>query len=161
MAEWSGRALQKLPQRFESARDLKNHMKYSKWIGLAACIILVIACFLPWCYYADLNKNFTGFFSENNMYGKPGKFLLFFSISSILLILVGKIWATRVHLFLSALFVGYAMKTYILFVSCYNAYCPEKKIGIYLMIFSTIVILVASIFPNIKLEKKENEPTNI
>ena len=45
-------------------------MRYSRWIGLAACITLIIACFLPWTYYADIQKTFTGFFSEKNMYGK-------------------------------------------------------------------------------------------
>ena len=47
-------------------------MKYSQWIGIAAAIMLVIAGFLPWTYHPDLNKNFTGFFTENNVYGKPG-----------------------------------------------------------------------------------------
>ena len=133
-------------------------MKYSRWIGLVACITLIIACYLPWTHYDDLNKNFTGFFSEQNMYGKPGKFLVFFAIASIFLLLVAKIWSTRLHLFLSALFVGYAIKTYILFVSCYNAYCPDKKIGIYLMLLSCFIILLVSILPNIKLEEKDPSP---
>ena len=96
-------------------------MKYSKWIGFLACIILIIACFLPWTYHAALNKTFTGFFSEQNNYGKPGKFLVSFGILSILLIWLDKFWAKRFHLFLSALFVGYAIKTYTLFVSCHNS----------------------------------------
>ena len=131
-------------------------MKYSKWIGFLVCIILIIACFLPWTYYADLNKSFTGFFSEQNNYGKPGKFLVSFGILSILLIWLDKFWAKRFHLFLSALFVGYAIKTYTLFVSCYNAYCPEKKLGIYLMLCSTIMILLVAIFPNMSV-KENNE----
>ncbi|MBA2249948.1 MAG: hypothetical protein H0W12_07115 [Chitinophagaceae bacterium] len=125
-------------------------MKYSKVIGIAACVLLIVACFLPWTYHADINKTFTGFFSEQNMYGKPGKFLVFFAVVSILLILLSKIWAKRVHLFLSALSVGYAIKTYILFTSCYNAYCPDKKAGVYLMLLSSIIILVVSIFPDMK-----------
>ena len=48
-------------------------MKYSQYIGVAAAIILVGACFLPWAFYPDLNKDFTGFFSEQNNYGRPGK----------------------------------------------------------------------------------------
>ena len=129
-------------------------MKYSNWIGLAASISLILACFLPWTYHADLNKNFTGFYSEQNMYGKPGIFLTFYAMASILLLLIEKLWATRVHLFLTALFIGYSIKTYILFVSCYNAYCPVKKFGIYLMIFSMLVLLVVSLLPNIKPDKE-------
>ena len=128
-------------------------MKYSKWVGITACIILIVSCFLPWTYHADLNKTFTGFFSEKNMYGKPGKFLVVFSIISIALILLPKIWAKRTHLFLSALSFGYAVRTFILFTSCYNAYCPEKKGGIWLMIISCFIILIVSVFPDMKLNE--------
>ena len=129
-------------------------MKNSKWIGLLAGISLIISCFLHWAYYADLHTFFTGFFSEQNMYGKPGKFLVFFALASICLLFMQKVWASRVNLFLSALFTGYAVKTYILFVSCYNAYCPEKQPGIYLMLISCILLLIVSIFPGIHLKEK-------
>jgi hypothetical protein len=123
--------------------------------GLAACITLVIACFLPWAFYADLNENFTGFYSHNNDYGKPGYFLVMLTMLIFIFMLLPKIWAKRANLFLSALAVGYAIKSYILYTSCYNAYCPEKKIGIYLMFASTLLMLVASAFPDLKL--KENK----
>ncbi len=132
-------------------------MKYSKWIGVAACLILIAACFTPWTYHSDINKTFTGFFSENNAYGKPGKFLTFFAITSAILILLKKIWAKRIHLFLAALFTGYAIKSYILYASCYNAYCPEKKYGIYLMIISCLIILIVSIFPEMKLKSSPDK----
>ncbi len=120
---------------------------------MAACIVLMIACFSPWTYHDDLHKTFTGFFTEKNMYGKPGKFLFFFSVLSTTLILIPKLWAKRTHILLSAFMLGYAIKTYILFTSCYNAYCPEKKYGIYLMMISCIVILLVSILPDMRAPK--------
>lgn len=126
-------------------------MRYSKQIGITACILLIIACFLPWGFYADINKVFTGFFSERNMYGKPGKYLTFFAVISIILILTPRIWAKRTHMFFAAISFGYAIKTYVLFTGCYNAYCPEKRVGIYLMMLSCIVILLVSIFPDLKI----------
>jgi hypothetical protein len=123
-----------------------------KWAGLAACALLIAACFMPWTYHADLDKTFTGFFSEKNAYGKPGKYLVFFAVSAAALILIPRIWAKRVNLFFAALSLGYAIKTYILFTSCYNAYCPDKKVGIYLMMACCVVILVAAIFPELKLK---------
>jgi hypothetical protein len=128
-------------------------LKIIKWAGLIACVVLIIACFLPWTYHADINKTFTGFFSEKNAYGKPGKFLIFYAVVSALLILLQKVWAKRVHIFFAALTVGYAIKTYVLFTSCYNAYCPDKKPGVYLMMICCIVILVAAIFPDLKVRK--------
>ena len=126
-------------------------MKYYKILGILCCILLIISCKLPWAYYADLNKTFTGFFSEKNIYGKPGIFFTFYAVISFLLILTPRIWAKRTHLFFAALTFGYALKSYILFTSCYNAYCPEKKFGIFLMLFSCIVLLIVSIFPDLKL----------
>ena len=127
-----------------------------KWTGLAACVVLIIACFSPWTYHADIDKTFTGLFSEKNIYGKPGKFLIFYAVVSAWLFLTPKIWAKRLHLFLAALTLGYAIKTYILFTSCYNAYCPDKKYGIWLMMGCCVVILVAAIFPDLKLKKNTN-----
>jgi hypothetical protein len=130
-------------------------LKIIKWAALAACAILIVACFLPWTYHADLDKHFTGFFSEKNAYGKPGKFLTFYAVTSAVLILLPKIWAKRVHLFFAALTFGYAVKTYILFTSCYNAYCPDKMPGIFLMVGCCVLILVAAIFPDLKLKAKK------
>ena len=132
-------------------------MKYYKVIGLLGCALLMVSCFLPWTYYADLNKTFNGFFSEQNNYGKPGKFFIFFAIASVVLIYLDRIWAKRTHLFLSALNIGYLIKTYILFTSCYNTYCPQKKIGLYLLIISSVVLMIVSIFPNLKLTNNGDE----
>ncbi len=132
-------------------------MKFYKIIGFAACALMIISCFIPWAYYADIGKNFTGFFSEKNMYGKPGMFIMFFAIASIVLIYFDKIWAKRLHLILSAINIGYLVRTYILFTSCYNAYCPEKKAGLYLLIVSSIVMMVVSLFPDLKIADSEEE----
>lgn len=131
-------------------------MQYSKWVGLASCVILVIACFIPWAYYPDINKNFTGFFSQDNSYGKPGKFLVFFALLSAILIMLPRVWAKRAHIFFAAVFTGYAIKTYVLFTSCYNTFCPQRKAGIYLMMISCFLILIISIFPDIKIRGKKN-----
>jgi hypothetical protein len=112
---------------------------------------------MPWAYYADLDKNFTGFFSEQNIYGKPGLLFVFFALASALLIYLDKVWAKRTHIFLAALNIGYLIKTYILFTSCYNAYCPEKKFGLYLLIASSSLLMIVSIFPDMKLAKVRDE----
>ncbi len=133
-------------------------LKFLHWLGIIACVSLVISCWLPWTYYADAHilneadRTFTGFYSYQNNYGKPGKMLVLTATFSLILILLPKIWAKRTNLFVCALGVGYAVKTYILFVSCYNAYCPEKKIGIYLMLIATIAMLTSSVFPSLALK---------
>jgi len=132
-------------------------------IGLLACIVLVVSCFLPWTYYADphiateAERTFTGFFTYQNQYGKPGKLLTLIAIIVLVFMLLPKIWAKRANLFIAALGMGYAIKTYVLFTSCYNAYCPEKKAGIFVMMLSMALLLVAAAFPDLKLEQEKEE----
>ncbi len=130
-------------------------VKILHWLGLLACIVLVISCFLPWTFHADIHQTFTGFYSYQNQYGKPGKFLTILSVVIFLFMLLEKIWAKRVNLFIAALTLGYAIKTYVLFSSCYNAYCPDIKTGLYVMLFSSCLILLATIFPDMKLVTKD------
>jgi hypothetical protein len=124
-------------------------------IGIIACCILALACLMPWAFYADINETFTGFYSYHNQYGKPGKFLCFIAIIAFALMMLPKIWAKRTNLFVCALGVGYAVKTFILFTSCYNAYCPEKKAGIYIMLAAAIIMLFSSAFPDLKINKQK------
>ena len=129
-------------------------------LGLLACISLIASCFLPWTYYADVHipgalRTFTGFITYHNQYGRPGKLLTLIAVITFAFMLLPKIWAKRANLFIAALGVGYAIKTYILYTSCYNAYCPEKKAGIFIMMASVSIILIAAAFPDIKLNEKK------
>jgi hypothetical protein len=136
-------------------------MKYYKLTGFLTCLLLAISCFLPWAYYPDLHKSFTGFFSEQNMYGRPGKVFIFFAISSLALIFINKIWAKRTLIFFAALNIGYLLKTYVIFTSCYNTYCPQKQYGLYLLILSSVVLMIVSFLPDLKLLKADESGTEI
>jgi hypothetical protein len=125
------------------------------WAGLIACVVLIAACFMPWTFHADVQKNFTGFFSAENKYGRPGKYIIILTVIILAFMLLPKIWAKRTNLFLAAILVSYAVKSYILYTSCYMAYCPEKKAGVFLMLSSSLLVFVACIFPNMKLKKQD------
>lgn len=126
-------------------------MKYYKIIGLATCALLLISCFLPWTYYADLDKSFTGFFTEKNMYGRPGMFFTILAVGSAILICIDRVWAKRLNILFAALAIGYLIKTFIQYTSCYAGYCPEKRYGIYLLVVSCLLLLVTALFPDIRL----------
>lgn len=134
-------------------------MKYYKVLGFLASLTLVVSCFLPWAYYPDLHKSFTGFFSEKNIYGRPGIAFTFFAVVSLILIFINKIWAKRTFIFSAALNLGYLLKTYVIFTSCYKGYCPEKEYGLYLVIVSSIVLLLVSFVPDTKLSDDEKAET--
>jgi hypothetical protein len=120
---------------------------YSRWIALSAFILLATACFLPWTFHADIQKTFTGFYTENNIYGKPAKFLLILGGLTALFAFIPKLWLKRTALFMSGLNVAYGIKTFLMFGACYQGYCPEKKIGLFLMLICTILLMIAAMFP--------------
>lgn len=128
-------------------------MKNIKWIGIAAAALLVISCFMPWTYYPDLNKNFTGFFSEQNIYGRPGILLVSLAILTTLLTLIPRVWAKYWNIFFAVICVSYAIKTFVLFAGCYSGACPQKLAGIWLMLGAAILIFAASLFPKMPPRK--------
>ena len=132
-------------------------MKYYKQIGFLTCVLLVISCFLPWAYYPDLHTSFNGFYSEQSMYGRPGKVFIFFAVCSVILIFLDKIWAKRTLIFIAAFNLGYLIKTYVLFTSCYNTFCPQKEYGLYLLILSCCVLMIVAVFPDLKIEGNKED----
>ena len=130
-------------------------MKYSHWIGIGAVLLLISACFMPWAWYPDIQKHFTGFYSEKNIYGKPGYVFITLSIPTVACFLIPRVWAKRWNLFTGALIAAFAVKSFILFSGCYSGTCPEKKTGLWLMLLSALVILLAVIFPEMKLKQRE------
>ena len=129
-------------------------MKYSQWIGIGAAIMLVVAGFLPWTYHPDLDKNFTGFFSENNVYGKPGYVFIVVCIVAILFFAIQRVWAKRWNVFICAIILSYAIKSFIVFSGCYRGICPDKKAGLWIMLLSAIVMMGMSLFPDMKLKEE-------
>ena len=125
-------------------------MKYSQWIGIAALLILMTSCFLPWTYHPDLNKTFTGFFSENNAYGQPGKVFIFLSVPAALGFVMNRVWAKRMNFFVCAVIVAYACRCFIIFSGCYSGICPEKRVGLWLMMATAILTLAMAVIPDIK-----------
>ncbi len=129
-------------------------MKYSQWIGALAAAMLIVSCFLNWAYYPDLDKHFTGFFSEQNRYGKPGKVFVFLGVIAIILFLLPRVWAKRWNLLVGALTAAFAIRSYIVFSACYSVYCPRKEAGLWVMLLSSLLMLVMIMIPPDVMGKK-------
>lgn len=132
-------------------------MKYSQWLGIVAAIMLVASCFLPWAYYPDLQKSFTGFFSEENIYGRPGRTFIFFAAITSAFFMIPRLWAKRWNLFFCSLNLAYAIKTFILFTGCYRGICPQKQVGIWLMLASALGIMAAALLPDLRSRPKPDD----
>jgi hypothetical protein len=133
-------------------------MKYAPYLGAFCAILLIISCFMPWAYYPDIDQVFTGFYSNANIYGRPGKGLVFLAVAGSVLFFIPKIWAKRISQVLGVFVLAYGIKSFILFASCYSGICPQKKAGLFLMMISCVLILLASLFTGVKLpEESKNQ----
>lgn len=124
-------------------------MKYTQWIGIAAAIGLIISSFLPWTYYPDIDQVFTGIYSYENNYGRPGKALIPFAIICAIFFAIPRIWAKRWNLFFTVITFTYAIKSFILFSGCYRGICPTRLYGIWLTLVFSAIIFLAALFPSL------------
>ena len=117
-------------------------MKYAHYTGIAAALLLIVCCFIPWAFYPDLQQNFDGFYSQQNQYGKPGKTFVFLAVVSIVLFLIPKLGAKRVNQFVNVVIFAYALKNYFIYAACYQGTCPQIRVGLVgMMLFSTLMLL--------------------
>ena len=130
-------------------------MRYMKWIGLLAVILLVVSCFLPWVIITSQNITVTGVDATGTNFGKPGyaHFVLgFFFIS---LHFIPKLWAKRLNLLIVALNIAWAVRNYFIISMCRTGECPEQQIGLWLVIAGSIFMLLAALFPDVKLKEEK------
>jgi hypothetical protein len=131
-------------------------MKYSQQIGVFAALMLIISCFLPWIEIPNLHKTLTGIdgrVNANITFGKPIILHSFFSVISIALFLINKIWAKRTNIFICFLTLCIAIKNYILFSIC-RPECPIIKSGLYLVLIFAITMQIMALVPRLQLETK-------
>jgi hypothetical protein len=127
-----------------------------KWIGLAASILLVVSCFSPWVFIVSRNITVSGIDAVGTNFGKPGYFHFVGAFFFLLFHFMPKIWAKRLNLLVSALNLSWAIRNFFIIAACYGGECPERKIGLYLVLISSVLILVTSLFPDMKV-KNENK----
>ncbi|MGK2862443.1 MAG: hypothetical protein ACSLE0_10945 [Chitinophagaceae bacterium] len=128
-------------------------MRLLKWTGIVAGILLIIACFSTWVVIRSKNIVVSGIDASGIMLGRPGYIHFLFAILFILLSLTQRIWAKRVNLVIAAMNFAWAIRNYFVISACSGGDCPEKQTAIYLLVLASLLMLVSSLFPDIKLKK--------
>jgi hypothetical protein len=131
-------------------------MRYMKWVGLFAVILLIVSCFLPWVIIPSKNIVVSGVESTGTNFGKPGYTHFVLSFFFIIFHFIPRLWAKRSNLLVVALNIAWAIRNYFIISMCREGDCPEKQIGLWLVLLASILILIAALFPDIKL-KEENK----
>lgn len=133
-------------------------MKYSKWIGLLSAITVIIACYITWIYVPSVQIAIAGMVSSGkHNFGRPGLMNIFCSLGAIVWFLSPRIWAKRTNIFFCGFNMAWAVRNYILLTRCYGGDCPQKKAGLYLLMFASALMLLMAFIPDIKLKEQEEE----
>jgi hypothetical protein len=136
-------------------------IKIIYWLGLGACVLMVISCFLPWVYFPNVGVTFTGIhvtkFPDGTYYGRAGYPIIVLTILITTCMLIPKIWAKRTNLFLCGLLIAYAFRTYNLFTGSLIDGEVINRAGIYLMLISATIMLVAALFPHITINDPKKD----
>jgi len=128
-------------------------MKYSQQIGIIAALLVIGSCYLPWIEISNLHltlNGLNGYVNNNITFGKQVVPHSFFCMLCIPLFLIQKVWAKRFNIFICFLNVSWAIKNFILFRLC-RPECPETKSGLYLLVIASVIMMIMSLLPKIKV----------
>jgi hypothetical protein len=133
-------------------------MKYSKWIGFLAVIIVVLVCYTPWIYVPAVQLEVAGMFSHGkNNFGKPGLMNIICSAGAAILFLLPRVWAKRSNIFFCGFNIAWAVRNYIMLSRCYSGDCPEKKAGLYILVAASAIMLIMSFLPDVEIKQDPNK----
>ena len=130
-------------------------MRFMKWIGLAAAVVLIKCCFAPWVFIESKNITVSGVAANGTNFGKPGYFHFLMIAFFLVFNFTPKVWAKRSNLLVTALNLAWAVRNYFVISTCQMGDCPEKKIAIYLLIPASLLMLAAALFPDMKINEKK------
>lgn len=130
-------------------------MRLTKWIGFAAAIVLAAACFTPWIFIESKNIVVSGVQAEGTNFGKPGYFHFLMIAFFLVFNFTPKVWAKRSNLLVTALNLAWSVRNYFVISTCQMGDCPVKKMAMYLLIPLSLLMLVAALFPDMKINEKK------
>lgn len=111
---------------------------------MAAAAALVIAGFFPWITVSSQNLVITGINAQK--FGSPAFMHFFFTALIIVLSLVTRRWAQIGAVIAAALNAAWGFRNFILLAACPMGECPEKHPALYVVLTSSLLMLVASLF---------------
>lgn len=130
-------------------------MRYSKWMALAAAILLIVSAFTPWIIIEDRKIVVSGIDAAGTNFGKPAYLHFVFTFFYIVFVFTPRIWAKRINLAIAGVNLAWALRNFIVIPACQAGDCPDKQTGIYLMALASLLMLVAALFPDIELPEKK------
>lgn len=129
-----------------------------KWIGLAAALLLIAACFSPWVVIESRRITVSGVDATGTNFGKPGFLHLVFVAFFLVFHFIPKLWSKRANLLVVAFNSAWAIRNFFLIATCRGGECPERQFGLYMLLLSSLLLLLAALFPDVRLDKTAPKP---
>lgn len=131
-------------------------MKYSKWIGLLAAVVIVAVCYMQWVYVPSVQLEIGGMHASGKQsFGRPGLMNIIMTVAASLMFILPFIWAKRVNLFFCAFNIAWSIRNYILLTRCYSGECPVKKPALFILLLASLVMLVMAMMPDIEIKEEK------
>lgn len=111
---------------------------------------------MPWVIIVSKNITVTGVDATGTNFGKPGYFHFFFGFFFLIFHLVPTLWAKRWNLVVVALNIAWAVRNYFIISMCREGDCPEKQMGLWLVMAASVLMLLAALFPDITLKEDKS-----
>ncbi|MCH5597243.1 hypothetical protein [Niabella ginsengisoli] len=123
-------------------------MNRSLLITIIGAVLLIAACLMPWMRIEDPAITISGVDTAGTRYGKPA--LTHFILVGLILLcsFIPRVWAKRVNLLFAALNLAWGIRNFGVITRCEGGVCPEKLLGIYLLLLACIVLMITALFPN-------------
>ncbi|MFM8806739.1 MAG: hypothetical protein ACKOD1_05195 [Sphingomonadales bacterium] len=122
-------------------------MRSISWLGLAAVLLLAIACTMPWILIPSKQLIISGIEAEGTRYGKPGYLHLLLGTFYFIFTLVPTVWAKRANLLVVAFNMAWTIRNFLILSLCRGGECPQRLTGMYLLLLASVLMLVAALFP--------------
>lgn len=129
------------------------YLRQMKWLAFAAIIILVIAGFQPWIYVPSKDLTITGVSAMN--FGKPAYLHFVFAGFCLIFLLINRNWSHKVAVFFAAFNVAWSLRNFFVIGACSMGDCPLKKMGIYLIVISSLLLLFSVLLQRRQPHKRE------
>lgn len=130
-------------------------MRFMKWFGFLGAVLLIIACLQKWVIIASRNIVITGIDATGTSFGKPAYFHFILVFLFLIFHFTPRIWAKRGNLIVAAINMAWAIRNYLIITMCRGGDCPEKQTGIYLIVIASFILLLAALFPDMKIRKQD------
>ena len=130
-------------------------VRYMKWIGVLAGVLLVVSCCIPWVIIESQKIVVSGIDAAGTNYGKPAYLHFILTAFFLAFTFIQKIWAKRVNLLVTAINLAWAARNYFVLTTCAAGECPVSQIGLWLMMIASLLMLISSFFPDIELPREK------